>query len=448
MRLLRFSGVGIVAFHYIAKFLVPGSLIDSLLYCAVPLACLVVIMGAVRIHDSFAQPLLALAIGSWAIGAIVATLSEYLYVTPLIPNLFYLLFYPLAIVGLPLLIAAKRNHTLLEFVDASIFGLGLSTIGTAFCIKPVLPTFQVNLVDSYFALLYPIADLILVSVVITVVLTQGFSQRGLCLSIGVLIFTITDFLFLWQHMNANYQMGTLLDEGWLLGILLISQSFWLPGLDTHAKGEINPVLISLSVFLSALILAIIAVVPDYFPHFVLIPAISTLALAFIRMAIALRQARSIGHERILARTDELTGLPNRRRLISEIEKFLAKEGSLLLLDLDGFKVINDLYGHEMGDKVLKQVALRFNRSLPHGSLLARLGGDEFGVLLEGSKESALEVALALRGTLSYPFHIDNQEISLGVSIGVVANNGNPDLLVRADVAMYKAKREGLGVCPL
>ena len=448
MRFLRLSGVGIIAFHYIAKYFVPGSLIDSLLYCTVPIASTIVVITAIRINDSLAKPLVASAIGVWAVGSLLATLSEYFQVAPILPNIFYLLFYPLAIVGLPLLLAAKRNHTLLQLVDASIFGLGLSTIGTALIIKPVLPKFQLNLVDSYFATLYPIADLILISVVFTVIATQGFSKRGACLTFGVFLFTVTDFLFLWQHINANYQMGTLIDEGWLLGTLLIAESFWLPGLDTHAKSEINPVLISLSVFLSALILAIIAIAPDYFPHFVLIPAISTLALAFIRMAIALRQARSIGHERILARTDDLTGLPNRRRLISEIEKFLAKEGSLLLLDLDGFKGINDLYGHEMGDKVLKQVALRFNRSLPHGSLLARLGGDEFGVLLEGSKESALEVALALRGTLSYPFHIDNKEISLGVSIGVVANNGNPDLLVRADIAMYKAKREGLGVCPL
>jgi len=173
-----------------------------------------------------------------------------------------------------------------------------------------------------------------------------------------------------------------------------------------------------------------------------------LVLAFTRMAIALTQARNIGEERILARTDELTGLPNRRRLVSEIDTFIDKKGSLLLLDLDGFKPINDLHGHETGDKVLQQVALRFERALPAGALLARLGGDEFGVLYEGGHESAIEVALALKATLSYPFHINNQEIRLGVSVGVAENKGERDLLVRADNAMYKAKREGLGVYQL
>ena len=119
-----------------------------------------------------------------------------------------------------------------------------------------------------------------------------------------------------------------------------------------------------------------------------------------------------------------------------------------MLDLDGFKPINDLHGHETGDKVLQQVARRFDRALPNGALLARLGGDEFGVLFEGAQESAVEVALALHATLSYPFQIDDKEIRLGVSIGVARNNGGDDLLLRADNAMYKAKREGLGVCPL
>jgi diguanylate cyclase (GGDEF)-like protein len=166
------------------------------------------------------------------------------------------------------------------------------------------------------------------------------------------------------------------------------------------------------------------------------------------MTIALKQARNIGHERILARTDELTGLPNRRRLISEIENFIDKTGSLLLLDLDGFKPVNDAHGHEAGDRVLQQVSMRFSRALPHGALLARLGGDEFGVLFEGSYETAMDLALALRATLSYPFNIDDQRITIGVSIGVAQNNGGQDLLRRADDAMYRAKREGLGVCRL
>jgi diguanylate cyclase (GGDEF)-like protein len=282
-------------------------------------------------------------------------------------------------------------------------------------------------------------------VIIATVSMQGFSRRGAAMSVGAIVFALTDFLYLWQNINGVYFMGSVLDVGWVIGILFIAESFWQPGIDSKAREGISPILISISVSLSATLLALIAMRPEYFPRFVLIPAIATLMLAFARMALALSQARNIGQERLLARTDELTGLPNRRRLVTEIDAFELKEGALLLLDLDGFKPINDAYGHETGDRVLQQVALRFERALPHGTLLARLGGDEFGVLYEGGHESAVEVALALRATLSYPFHINNQEIKLGVSIGVAKNTGEKDLLVRADNAMYKAKREGLGV---
>ncbi len=118
------------------------------------------------------------------------------------------------------------------------------------------------------------------------------------------------------------------------------------------------------------------------------------------------------------------------------------------MDLDGFKPVNDSFGHEVGDKVLQLVAQRFSRALPSGALLARLGGDEFGVLVDGSHELVLEIALALRATLSYPFIIDGHEISIGVSIGIANNDGADDLLLRADNAMYAAKRQALGVCQL
>jgi diguanylate cyclase (GGDEF)-like protein len=305
----------------------------------------------------------------------------------------------------------------------------------------------------FYPLAYPLADLLLVAIILSLFSIRSFSSGSLILVTGITTFVLTDFLYLSIDASTTYSIGGIVDDGWLLGILLISESFWHmevnqeQGQSTAIESR-NPIFITLSVFLSATLLALFALQPNYLPRYVALPALITLALAFSRLASAINQSRHIGTERLLARTDELTGLPNRRRLISEIEEFVNKEGSLLLLDLDGFKPINDMYGHEIGDKVLKQVARRFDRALPHGAFLARLGGDEFGVLIEGLHESAIEIALALRATLSYPIHIDSKEIQLGVSVGVAKNTGDPDLLVRADTAMYKAKREGLGVCPL
>jgi diguanylate cyclase len=451
MRALRFLAPVLFGIALVAHQSFQGIWSDLFFFNAVPIACLLSIVIAPRINNKWAQPLTALAIGSWSLGSIIATSSGYFELSAFAANIsdgLYLLFYPLALLGMQLLISVQQRLTILELVDASIVGLGLSTLGAAFALQPVLPHFDGNLNQSFLAIIYPVADLVLLCFIVATVVMQGFSVRGLLLTIGVCIYAATDFLFLWQNLNMNYVFGSLVDYGWLLAFIVIAESTWHSGTDNAVKNGVSPILITISVFLSATLLSLLAIAPDKFPHFILIPAIGTLALAFVRMSIALSQARNIGHERVLARTDELTTLPNRRRLISEIQTFAARKGSLLLLDLDGFKPVNDSYGHEVGDKVLQQVAQRFTRALPNNALLARLGGDEFGILVDGSQESVMEIALALRGTLSYPFVIDGHEISIGVSIGIADNDGAEDLLLRADNAMYSAKRQALGVCQL
>ena len=424
---------------------------DLLLFNAIPIACLTSILVAPDRTNKWAQRLIALAIGSWSLGSIAATASSYLEFSAILTNIsdgLYLLFYPLVLLGMQLMISTQQRLTTLEIVDASIVGLGLSTLGAAFALQPVLPHFDGDLNQSFFATIYPVADLVLLCFILATVMMQGFTARGLLLSIGICVYAATDFLFLWQNLNMNYVFGSLIDYGWLLAFIVIAESSWWPGTGNSPKNGVSPILITISVFLSATLLALLAIAPDNFPHFILIPAIGTLALAFVRMSIALSQARNIGHERVLARTDELTTLPNRRRLIAEIQSFATRTGSLLLLDLDGFKPVNDTYGHQVGDKVLQQVAQRFSRALPNNALLARLGGDEFGILVDGTNESVMEIALALRGTLSYPFLIDGHEVKIGVSIGIADNDGAADLLQRADNAMYSAKRQALGVCQL
>jgi len=451
MRILRFLPPMLFGVALVVHQSFQGFWSDLFLFNVTPIACILSILLAPRINNKWAKPLTALAIGSWSLGSIMATASSYVEISALLANIsdaLYLFFYPLALLGMQLLISIQQRLTILELVDASIFGLGLSTLGAAFALQPLLPHFEGDLDQSFLAIFYPVADLVLLCFIIATVVMQGFSVRGLLLTVGICIYAVTDFIFLWQNLNMNYVFGSLVDYGWLLAFIVISESPWHSGTDNSVKNGVSPILITISVFLSATLLALLAIAPDNFPHFILIPAIGTLALAFIRMSIALHQARNIGQERVLARTDELTTLPNRRRLISEIQNFAARTGSLLLLDLDGFKPVNDSYGHEVGDKVLQQVAQRFSRALPSNALLARLGGDEFGVLIDGSNESVMETALALRGTLSYPFVIDGHEINIGVSIGIADNDGADDLLLRADNAMYSAKRQALGVCQL
>ena len=451
MRIARLIAPALLALQLPIHHALTGIWGDLIAFNSVAIACILSVLGAPRVNNKWAQPLVAFALGSWSLGSVIATstsLVDYPSALGNFSDAMYLLFYPLALLGLQRLISNRQRLSILEVIDASIVALGLSTLGTAFALHPVLPHFEGDFKQSFLAIIYPVADLVLLCFIVATVVMQGFSMRGLLLTVGVVIYTATDFLFLWQNLNLSYEFGSLIDYGWLIGFVVTAESCWHRATDNKSKGGVSPVLITISVFLSATFLALLAIAPDNFPHFVLIPAIGTLLLAFVRMSIALNQARNIGHEKILARTDELTMLPNRRRFISEIQNFAVREGSLLLMDLDGYKPVNDTYGHEMGDRVLQQVAQRFNRALPSGALLARLGGDEFGILVDGNQELVMEIALALRGTLSYPFVINGHEIKIGVSIGVAKNDGADDLMQRADNAMYSAKRQALGVCQL
>jgi diguanylate cyclase (GGDEF)-like protein/PAS domain S-box-containing protein len=156
--------------------------------------------------------------------------------------------------------------------------------------------------------------------------------------------------------------------------------------------------------------------------------------------------------RFMAHHDPLTGLANRAMLMEQLEQHLAlarrhKHGlALLFLDLDGFKPINDHFGHQLGDRVLQMVAERFANAIRAEDLLCRLGGDEFVVLVPqaGPVDALLTMAQKLVEVSRAPFQNLNDTISLSVSVGIARYPDHGDscdqLLSAADNAMYAAKR--------
>jgi diguanylate cyclase (GGDEF)-like protein len=154
----------------------------------------------------------------------------------------------------------------------------------------------------------------------------------------------------------------------------------------------------------------------------------------------------------LANADPLTGAFNRRRFIELAEAHLARAAhdrqpvSVLLLDIDDFKRVNDRHGHQAGDQVLKAVAANCVRALRPGDLFARWGGEEFVALLPtAGKEDAFDIARRLRdGVARAAVHVNGQRIAVTVSVGVATQSeGDGDLdalLTRADRAMYSVKR--------
>jgi diguanylate cyclase len=196
------------------------------------------------------------------------------------------------------------------------------------------------------------------------------------------------------------------------------------------------------------------------------PSIETLIagiavmLTFVAMAIQFRTGETLSATLTQARTDDLTGLGNRRMLIDTLGKRLAgnrTETGLILMDLDRFKEVNDSLGHEMGDELLKQIRPRLNSVLNNRDVPCRLGGDEFAVIvdLQGGKPADEELAdvfvLAgeLRKQMQKPFVLGQTDVyldaSFGVAIAPLHSTTGDGLLRLADVAMYDAKRNRHGV---
>jgi diguanylate cyclase (GGDEF)-like protein len=421
---------------------------DFILYNFIWMLALGLVLTAPLAFDRVALGAIALAILFWGIGSLASSLDELSDSRSrfsLTAQVSYSLFYPLLLIAIPRISTTSMRLRPLELLDALIFGLGLTSIISTILLTLVFPSGALTETQNFFIIFYPVGDLALLLLAVTQLVTRGFEKSRTIMTVGVFLFALTDIHYLWLATNFRYSFGDTADNGWLIAIALIAIATTFPTKTQIPLRVIHPAIVALSIFISPILLAICALLPKLFPVYFIAPLIANLLLAFIRMSTALREARTLADERVLARTDELTGLANRRKLLSELETFSSIEGALLLLDLDGFKPINDQFGHDVGDFVLREVAKRFNRILPHGSTLARLGGDEFGVLIAGSYEETLESAYALRAALSYPFSAGGQSISVDVSIGMVYNDGGGDLLKRADSAMYRAKQMGKGV---
>jgi diguanylate cyclase (GGDEF)-like protein len=163
----------------------------------------------------------------------------------------------------------------------------------------------------------------------------------------------------------------------------------------------------------------------------------------------------------LALTDPVTQLANRRLISTHLEKLITGSirhkdyGAVLLVDLDGFKLVNDKYGHEAGDAVLVEVAKRLQFIIRSEDIVGRLGGDEFIVLLPRlggderlAHDRALRVAETLIKTISNPFDFNDEILHVGASIGICLlgfEGQDMETAIReADIAMYRAKEAGRG----
>lgn len=236
-----------------------------------------------------------------------------------------------------------------------------------------------------------------------------------------------------------------------LAVLPLTAAVWVREAPPTPTPEFNPVV--LAALLAYTVAALTLLVVGQFVS--LPPDAATLATVTVLTGTAragLTVVDRLQHSNRQAFTDDLTGLANRRHLLTSLETAIAgsdHDVALLLIDLDGFKELNDTLGHHAGDEVLRQIGPRLEGALQPGDTLARLGGDEFAVVLApGDETSASAAGLRLRSALERSFAVGGIRVHIDASIGIALFPEHArdalGLLQRADVAMYEAKRTRTG----
>ena len=371
-----------------------------------------------------------------------------------------------SLVGLLLLPAQRRERGggLRLALDVLMVSTALGVAGWALIIGPALDEDADRLLREY-GISYSAAAVLTLAVVVLVAARAGgrwlvpvlLVCAALALRAGGRLGTVGLLL------RDRYETGGALDLLWIAGFgLLILAALWPPAAPARvATGRVAPdsvaerttrarVLLPYLPVAVALTAAAVAGPGLRGPGLVL-GSLAVIVLLLARQVMtALDNAAFAAEESRMAYSDPLTGLGNRALLTAEVARAqrAARGGgrlSLLLLDLDGFKAVNDSLGHEAGDRLLVRLARRLVATVGPDDVVARLGGDEFAVLVEAATPGAgLRTARRLLEALSAPVDFAGRTVRVTVSIGVVEQVGGDaeDVLRDADVAMYAAKNAG------
>ena len=453
--------------------LVVSDLIQIVLAFAAGAACLAA--GARGGGPARGWRLIGAGLTLWGLGQCAWSYYEVVLGVPgpqlSIADIGYLGMVPLALAGMALLVGTS-DGSLRRIVEGLIIAGALLFVSWATVLGPAFAQahdgprtwleWSVNVA-------YPVGDFALASMAFILLtrVPRGERWPAILLGAGSLALAVADSFYL--SGSLTYQSGRLTDLGWVAGFLLIGQAAVLARRgDRLSDSAPAPTWIVLP-YLPPLLATGTSIVVSMH-HGRLGPFLFTLgtvlfALVIIRQLLALAENRRLTrelaitvdelreHEARLSRRayyDPLTGLANRAQFQHDFERRAQDaQGDLvvLYLDLDGFKRVNDGYGHAAGDALLVAVSRRLGACVRAGDTVARLGGDEFAILAENLPPAHV-AALAQRvvAELGRPFELPGAKVRISASVGTArAPHGDADIgeLVRqADVAMYTAKLTG------
>jgi diguanylate cyclase (GGDEF)-like protein len=428
--------------------------------------------GRSRGRIRLAWRLLAASNVSWLAGEVAWTLYTYLSTAdPPVPSvadigfvLQYLTALPAVLIGLSVGVLAWTRGLL----DALLVSAAAAAIGWQLIIGPLVT--EPLTAAALTTFLYPVLDLSIASVVVAVALAgrRPMPRSMIIAGLAFAVAAVTDLGYARATVLSNYSDSSWLNLGWQVEAVLLCLAAIVAV--RQVDGDAQPREVDRDLAILPALIAVLAVAAVAIFDKVRLGNLSDLTFAMsmllflgllVRQFIAMRDRTRLTNQlRTAATTDVLTGLNNRRFFEEALgaESMLALHRqtplSLIMVDLDNFKDVNDSYGHSAGDFVLAQAANRIRQSVPVGDLVSRYGGEEFTCLLRSADHLvAVEVAERVRRTISQtPLAIPDRAdtVHLTASLGVAtadrrheaATIDTDDLMKAADQALYQAKAGG------
>jgi diguanylate cyclase (GGDEF)-like protein len=373
----------------------------------------------------------------------------------------YLLSYVGFAIGVTLITQRSYGTRILSArLDGAIAGIAAGAVAATLWFDSVLNV-SGNSLQVVVGMTYPLMDLALLMLLVAGLSPLRFrpNMMTLALTVGIVWFLVGDIIDLNQVASNTYVPDTLLDGTWLIGVWLLALSAWSPPHTQERTDETvapHGVLVIPTVCGVLSLAVLVRSLVHHTSHVSSMLAIFALLLVIVRMVLTLREVRHGALNFRDARTDELTGLGNRRSFAEDcLAKLSTPKGSkrlcVLLIDLDGFKEVNDSLGHRCGDELLEIVGARLQHGLANRGAIARIGGDEFATSFAvTSIDEGVTIANELNMLLAEPITLDGVTVRIGASFGIAISPDHgvtpAELLRSADVAMFQAKESRTLVC--
>jgi diguanylate cyclase (GGDEF)-like protein len=377
-------------------------------------------------------------------------LGEYPY--PYWADLLYLSAYPLLWASLSKLGNPRGDRERGALIDAAIISTGIGLIFWVWVVGPTLQDAGAPLLERLVTIGYPLADVLLTTAVARMLTRAGNRTPSMrLLAAGSVIMLSCDLIYTTMSSTAEYT-GGFVDSGFLMAYACWGAAALHPtmrrrpdtGLDVNRIGRTRLAVLTAFVLIApGLLFFQGSTDPGAIAWVSLGTGAVVLCLLVVMRMWGLVQQVRVQASRLgdLAMHDPLTGLANRRAFEEQLgAAVVTGTATVLLLDLNGFKAVNDRFGHAVGDELLAAVATRISGEIPAGAIAARMGGDEFAVLLP--TDVGDDLAARIRAAIHHPIHAGGQDLLVGASIGIAGGSDPVEVLRRADVAMYAAKADG------